>query len=277
MPLPIDGPWAKLDRASEHLKALDLGCKVFLQTQPYYVAAEFEPDEARYAILLRAPRPVPLALGVVVGDILHDLRSALDQAAWLLACRSNPVEYLWQDNIAPTIAWPFLDDPAKLANHGLGCRVADDARTLLHRAQPYARTDRARGLEQLDTLWNIDKHRVVHGGFAIIDTSQVSFVPKAIHLEEFPSETEWVTSPNRTAVDRTPLAYVRFPGPSEGKPRTAQVDVKGQPSAEIAFGSGGGGVAYTVGAFKQILGFVSETLGEVAALPEIPSVSRSHA
>lgn len=273
MPLPLDGPWAKLDRASEHLVALKRGCEVFLQTKPYYVAAEFEPDEARYAILLRVPRAVPLALSVVVGDFLHDLRSALDQAAWLLACRSRPVEFLWQDNIAPGIAWPFQDAPGKLANHGLGCRVADDARAVLDRAQPYQGTDRALALKQLDTLWNIDKHRVVHGGFAIIDTSQISFVPKAIHVEEFPAETEWITTPNRTAVDRTPLGYVRFPPPPEGEPRTAQVDVKGQPSAQIAFGASGGKRGYTLGAFEQILGYVAATLGEVAALPETPPVS----
>ena len=91
MSLPLPGPWAKVDRAIEHLKALDLGCQVFLEKKPYYVAAEFEPDAGRHAVLLRVRQPVPLALSVVVGDFLHDLRSALDQAAWLLACRSNPV------------------------------------------------------------------------------------------------------------------------------------------------------------------------------------------
>jgi hypothetical protein len=270
VPLPLDGPWAKVDRAVEHLKALDLGCQIFLQTKPYYVSAEFEPDKARHAVLLRVRQPVPLALSVVVGDFLHDLRSALDQAAWLLACRSNPVAKLWQDNMARTISWPFLDDPGKLGDHGLGCRVADDARAVLDRAQPYQGTDRARSLERLDALWNIDKHRVVHGGFAVIDVSKVSFRPRAIHIEEFPSEAEWVFDPDKGAVDRTPIAYVTFPPPPEGKPTTAQVDVKGQPSAQIAFGSGGGGVAYTVGALAQIVTHVGDTLSEVAALPEQP-------
>ena len=148
MSLPLPGPWAKVDRAIEHLKALDLGCQVFLETKPYYVAAEFEPDAGRHAVLLRVRQPVPLALSVVVGDFLHDLRSALDQAAWLLACRSNPVADLWQPNIARVIEWPFLDDPAKLPYHGLGCRIAEDARAVLDRAQPYQGTDRSRALEQ---------------------------------------------------------------------------------------------------------------------------------
>jgi hypothetical protein len=268
--LPLPGPWAKIDRAIEHLKALDLGCHVFLKTKPYYIAAEFEPEEARHAILLRVRHQVPLALSVIVGDLIHDLRSALDQAAWLLACRSNPIEYLWQPNIAQVIKWPFLDDPTKLRNDGLGCRVADDAFAVLDRAQPYQGTDRARALKQLDALWNIDKHRVVHGGFAIIDTSQVSYVPRAVHVEEHPSEIEWVNDPDRTAIDRTPLGYVRFPAPPEGQARTAEVAVNGEPSAQIAFGAAGGGRGYTIDALAQIIRHVADTLGEVSALPETP-------
>jgi hypothetical protein len=270
VPMRLDGPWAKVDRAVEHLKALDLGCQVFLETKPYYVAAEFEPDAERHVVLLRVRQGVPIALSVVLGDFLHDLRSALDQAAWLLACRSNPLEELWKPNVAKGIDWPFVDDPSKLRHDGLGCRVADDALAVLDRAQPYQGTDSALALQRLDALWNIDKHRVVHSGFAILDMSQVKFVPMGIHIEEVPGETELVFDPDRAAVDRTPLAYVTFAPPPEGHPRTAKVDVKGEPTAQIAFGSRGGGIAYTVRSFAQIVRFVSSTLGEVAALPEEP-------
>jgi hypothetical protein len=270
MPLALDGPWAKVDRAIEHLKALDLGCEVFLKTKPYYVATEFEPDAARHAIFLRVRHPVPLALSVVVGDFLHDLRSALDQAAWLLACRSNPVEELWQHHIARRIAWPFLDDPVKLRDHGLGCRVADDARAVLDKAQPYQRTDRSQALEQLDALWNIDKHRVVHGGFARIDLSTVRFTPKAIHIEELGSRTEIVWPADRAVIDRTPIAYIYFSPPPTGQAPTSQVDVNGEPTAQIIFGASGGRRGYTLSAFAQIIRHVAATLSEVSALPEVP-------
>ncbi len=131
MPLSLDGPWAKVERAVEHLRALEFGSKIFIQTKPYFVAAEFDAEAERHAILLRVREPVPIALSVVVGDFLHDLRSALDQAAWLLACRSTTAAELWQPNVATSITWPFVDDPAKLQHHGLGCRVADDARAVL--------------------------------------------------------------------------------------------------------------------------------------------------
>jgi hypothetical protein len=160
MPLSLDGPWAKVERAVEDLRVLNLGCKVFVQTKPYYIAAEFVPEAERHAILLRVREPVPIALSVIVGNFLH-LRFALDQAAWLLACRSTPPAELWNSNVARSISWPIVDDPAKLQNHGLGCRVADDAGAVLDRAQPYQGTDRTRALQRLDALWNIDKHRVV--------------------------------------------------------------------------------------------------------------------
>ncbi len=220
----------------EHLRALDLGCKVFVQTKPYYIAAEFEPEAERHAILLRVREPVPIALSVIVGDFLHDLRSALDQAAWLLACRSTPPAELWKSNVARSISWPFVDDPAKLQNHGLGCRLADDARAVLDRAQPYQGTDRTRALQRLDALWNFDKHRVVHAGWGQIDLSGVSFVPRAIHLDELATRQEVVWPADWAAADRTPIAYVYFESPPGGQRRTAQVDVSGEPKAQIVFG-----------------------------------------
>ena len=277
MPLSLDGPWAKVERAVEHLRALDLGCKVFVQTKPYYVAAEFDAEADRHAILLRVRERVPIALSVIVGDFLHDLRSALDQAAWLLACRSTPADELWKPNIAQTISWPFVDDPAKLQHHGLGCRVADDALAVLERAQPYHETQRARALHQLNALWNIDKHRVVHGGWGQIDLSGVSFVPRAIHIEESASHHEVVWPADRAAEDRTPIAYFYFESPPEGLRRTAQVDVKGDPKAQIVFGASGGGVGYTINGLAQLVDHVAATLSEVAALPETPPTSRGDA
>ena len=270
MPLPLDGSWAKVERAVEHLRALDLGCKIFLQTKPYYIAAEFEPEAEPYAVLLRVRAPVPIALSVIVGDFLHHLRSALDQAAWLLACRSTPAAELWASKVARSISWPFVDDPTKLETHGLGCRVADDARAVLDRAQPYQETPRTRTLGRLNDLWNIDKHRVVHGGWSQIDLSDVRFVPRAIHLGEFPSREEFVWPGDRAAEDRTPIAYIYFEPPPGGMPPTAEVDVKGDPKAQIVFGARGGGIGYTINGLAQLADHVAATLSEVAALPEEP-------
>jgi hypothetical protein len=270
VPLPLDGSWAKVERAVEHLRALDLGCKIFLETKPYYLAAEFEPEAERYALLLRVRAPVPIALSVIVGDFLHNLRSALDQAAWVLACRSTPAADLWASKVARSISWPFVDDPTKLESHGLGCRVADDARAVLDRAQPYQQTPRTRALGRLNDLWNVDKHRVVHGGWSQIDLSGVRYVSRAIDFGQFPSREEFPWPPNRAPEDRTLLSYIYFEPPPGGMPPTAEVDVKGEPKAQVVFGAGGGEIGSTIDELAQLADHVAATLSEVAGLPDEP-------
>jgi hypothetical protein len=278
VPLSLDGPYAKVDRAVEDLKALNLGCQVFLKTKPYYVTSKFEVDAGCQVVRLRVRQDMPLALGVVVGGIVHSLRSALDQAAWLIACRSNAVEKLWQDKIAEQIAFPFVRDPAKFPSHKLMHYIADDAKSVLHQLQPYQRSDRSQALERLNALSNIDKHRVIHAGFAQIDLSALRFQQAAIFIEQFEGTRIDVVFPrDRIAEDGTPLAHAYFgPLPTDLDPaqhspaHTTKVHVKGEPTAKTFFGARGGGRGYGIEGIAELIGHTADALGEIAALPERP-------
>jgi hypothetical protein len=48
-----------------------------------------------------------LRFSIIFGDLLHNLRSALDHAVWLVACRSTPVAGLWATRTAPSIMFPI--------------------------------------------------------------------------------------------------------------------------------------------------------------------------
>lgn len=81
----------------------------------------------------------------------------------------------------------------------------------------------------------------MHAGWGHIDLSGVSFVPRAIHIEELGTQhTEVVWPADQAAADRTAIAYVYFDSPPEGQPRTGQVEVRGEPGAQVVFGASGG-------------------------------------
>jgi hypothetical protein len=76
-------PWrTKLRRAATHLKAFESACAEYLTTAN--VGFDFERNPAVGSILvrLRADAEPPLELGVIIGDFLHNARSALDAIAW---------------------------------------------------------------------------------------------------------------------------------------------------------------------------------------------------
>ena len=86
------------------------------------------------------------------------------------------------------------------------------------------------------------------------------------------THTEVVWPADQAAVDRTPIAYVYFDSPPEGRPRTADVDVRGEPTAQIVFGASGGRIGYTINGLAQVVDHVAATLGDVALLSEVPGV-----
>lgn len=90
----------------------------------------------------------------------------------------------------------------------------------------------------MNKLWNADKHRVVQAGAVGLNFSTLSFVPKALRIEDLrPVEVSYSITPETKLKNGTEVATVRFVGPEALE--TAKVDVKGQPTARIAFGSFG--------------------------------------
>jgi hypothetical protein len=80
--------WAKADRAQEHLRSLRGQVEEFRTSKPYTVIPEPTDTPGRTAYRLRLHRPVPVAISTTVGDVLHNLRSALDSLAYEMARRS---------------------------------------------------------------------------------------------------------------------------------------------------------------------------------------------
>ena len=267
--MELQGPRAKLNWAVEKLEALDLESKSWVESQPLRVADEFDDEAGCHVMRLRRSENPPdhFRMGLMVGDVVHNARSALDQAAWLLACRSNPVKELWKPDTARKISFPLTRDSGRFKTHQVLPFLHEDAIAVLEELQPYKGGDVPDCLGHLDLLWNIDKHRVIHSLNVNVDISGVRFRPGAVNamrdLIEHPPVTTW-NELGPSTEDGTEVARIRF-NEGLGPPLTV-VEVDGQPACEVAFGSGD--FCFTVDALGGLLVATARALSEVEALPK---------
>lgn len=177
--------FAKLDRAGSHLADLQKAVKEFGESDFYKIETDL-PEEGR--ILSRAvnvKRPGP-ELGAMIGDVIHGVRSALDQLVFQLAiAESGPLP----ERIAKNSAFPIFKTGPRYRGetgrgHGKGRGASYKIQGLsrpvqasIERLQPYHRRKHPLlwALWQLEELSNIDKHRLIpltgaflaEGSFAI--------------------------------------------------------------------------------------------------------------
>lgn len=169
---PLDGCYAKLERAKKQTDALDRLAKIFLKSKPYALIDQIDPDTGEYVITLKVHRSHPLNWAVIAGEITHNLRSMLDHFIWqlVLLCGGTPTTHT---------QFPIVDDPddfskprVKLMTEGLD----NDALTFIKSLQPYTRWERDRAklttdecsllarthpLFTLRTFSNVEKHQIL--------------------------------------------------------------------------------------------------------------------
>lgn len=75
----------KLVRADEHLKALNNEIATFLQIRPYEVVTKKDIPAGNLCARVIYRHAPPARLLMLIGDVLYNLRSALDHLAWSLA------------------------------------------------------------------------------------------------------------------------------------------------------------------------------------------------
>jgi hypothetical protein len=161
VPFTLEDSWTKHARGVEHLHALVAECDAYLGGAPAFSAEWFHEAEADTVGVQFRPEPPPsLRLGAIVGDIAHNLRSALDVAAWQLAlakdeeaARRQPYE----------IAFPLAETPERFRSHKVLPFVSDQALQVIERLQPYQPSMEALG--SLRALSNSDKHRIATFSF----------------------------------------------------------------------------------------------------------------
>lgn len=243
----LAGPEAKLDRAIEQLKTLKAQADRFVETQPYTVTVQFEPEAGCYVTRFWGRRPVPLESSILVGEIVHNLRSALEHVAWLLAtANANDPASLWEPEKRKLITFPVAKHAEAFLSHSLRPLISAEAKAAIEPLQPYVgrlpKHVATHPLVGLHELWNIDKHRVIHGGIGQFDFSKVAWQPKAITKEDLDALAEGfdteIVPREGPLKDGAEIAYVRFRALTH-PPGTVKVDMEGDLSTRIIFGAGG--------------------------------------
>ncbi|MFC5947069.1 hypothetical protein ACFQH9_02100 [Pseudonocardia lutea] len=83
------GVWVKFARADRHFKELRDAVRAYLETDPYQVYEEEEPETGALVTRVRVVADPPVELAAILGDVFHNARSALDHLACYLVERDG--------------------------------------------------------------------------------------------------------------------------------------------------------------------------------------------
>lgn len=168
---------AKVERAHDHLVVLGDEMRDFEQRKPYLLESEVHSNGSKHIKRFRMVEPIPVEWSVLLGEMVHDLRSALDQTVYWLT-----VDNLGHD-LGTGTCFPiftrrlklgtepgFADVNTKMPN---GIRysglwwirgVGPGPRAFIEKVQPYPQRTGPlpKALLWLNELWHQDKHRLVH-------------------------------------------------------------------------------------------------------------------
>ena len=183
---PFDGPIAKYYRANELFRSLKEQHDSFVDQQRYRVRiAERNPKTGRTAlrVVFIKDEPIPSEWPLLIGEIAHNLRSALDHLACQLALKNSPENpAVFEETSFPI----FLHGPKSGAasrfkwtrNKPSIKHISSSHIAQYKNLQPYLRKNGGR----LSPLWllhdlnNADKHRTIQvqtkmaGGMSLIIT-----------------------------------------------------------------------------------------------------------
>jgi hypothetical protein len=186
---PLDSAHEKLERADKHLVALKERVQRFENSHPYRVEMDLNAQGVEFPVRLRVVDAAPvLAWGAIIGDVVYNLRAALDHVVWALTIDGqrtyppHPVKRPWirtefpifkHEGKSTTDAGTWKNGaPDKLWG------VRQDLHAVIEGLQPFRSRKHPPAehpLWVLQELNNIDKHRA-------IPTLGLVVVPKGVQV-----------------------------------------------------------------------------------------------
>lgn len=157
----------KIERAKQHKKELQGEIKSFFDSNPYKIGAKSDSQTRRLIYYLIKADKVPKKVALITGDLIQNLRSALDHLIYqLFIAKSKNI------NPARRLYFPISENLSKY-NKEKGRKtegLSRSAKDLIDKIKPYKGGNDI--LWQLHELNNIDKHRLlvtVGSSFGSID------------------------------------------------------------------------------------------------------------
>ena len=160
-PPAVEAIRLKVDRAHDQTHALAVAEMEYVDAEPcpYRVLRKVKVDFTEHVYYLRLETPIPLEFSILLGEIIYNLRSALDQCVFQLALNHTGVE-------KSQTMFPIFTDVDDFQKKGAWRieSVGDGPQALIESLQPYPDRSLAinHSLLDLNNLSNADKHRAVH-------------------------------------------------------------------------------------------------------------------
>ena len=173
---PMTDSLRRINRAKKHLNILNREIKAFIASEPYRCAIDKDPQDGRYIFSPYLIAGIPLTWGLLIGEVAHGLRSALDNIAWSFAVKRD------EGTVFPI----YIKDSPKFINKLK--RLRSDIWSDVKAVQPYNRPNgerRRHPLWLLSRIDNIDKHRIILPGATKIYVATGLRSPKWFYMDGF--------------------------------------------------------------------------------------------
>ena len=175
MGIPLDSARSKLGRADQHLEGTRLALPAILGPDSYAIEVQLDPDPANpggVVILARGDiSEAATFLGLCVGDVVHNLRGALDHIVWALSIGHSgppPADLKgWRQVEFPIFCSASAYDGTPSSNGASGPKklrwVNQGLHATFRELQPFHAGKEAatHPLWLLQELANLDKHRSI--------------------------------------------------------------------------------------------------------------------
>ena len=210
----------RLKHADNQINALEHAYRGFLpKLKDHRIVVKPNAISGAQEAKIRFSWSVPDSWGLMVGEIMHHLRSILDNAVWQLVLANNGVpNQSTEYPIAKDTEWFTTRAPKKLRG------VSAEAYALIEKLQPYSRPDipySQHPLWLIHELDIIDKHQVVH--VAAVVPALGRWTSDKAHVDAGMTVRLWF----RPLEDGTPIMEFMFERPCD-------VPVKMQGKATLA-------------------------------------------
>lgn len=168
LPPRLKGIQIKLQRAYDHLIDLEKRVAHFVYHRRYEILSELNADSTELSARINfLQKPAVEAWGGIVGDFVHNLRSALEHVAWQVVDANGgavgrDVKFPIYQRESDYVAWRTADPKRRKRDPFAG--VDPRAIDAVEAEQPYAREDgdpADHPLSLLNAMWNRDKHQIL--------------------------------------------------------------------------------------------------------------------
>lgn len=230
----------KYNRSSEQFDQLLAEMDAFFnkEPKPHASLGEFDAEKGEWIEHFQILEEPPVRFGVILGDVIHNLRSALDHLIW-------QVTLLDGGTPDRNTQFPIIAEGQHEFDTEAKRRIPDlspEHRAVVQKVQPYHAGDEARRhpLAVLGCFSNIDKHRLVHptNSASIASIANAKAALDRL-VESFqgdnpsPVESFWLIKDGQRLEHGTPWFRIKF-RPGEEPPR--EVNMSGHIPLGIAFG-----------------------------------------